>query len=1520
MAFDQTTRNRLNNFVSEARALLTDEFARQLQSDYGIDPGSGRIDDVASITHLDDRQRETARILRGTLHHYTAGKDDKKTRITAIDRIVREQAFTVLNRLAALRMAEARGLLITSIADGVRSDGFQLYQQLAGVALGETDEAYVAYIFSLFDEFAVDLPVLFDRFSPQGRLFPSMRVLRQLLGLINDEDITPLWVEDETIGWIYQYFNSKEERKKMRDESSAPRNSREMAVRNQFFTPRYVVEFLTDNTLGRIWYEMSKGETRLVDECRYLVLRPNEVFLGLGEAAPEQEQPDDLTQEELLNQTVYILHRPRKDPREIKMLDPACGSMHFGLYAFDLFETIYEEAWEIGKCGEWAEAYRDKASFMRDVPRLIIENNIHGIDIDARAVQIAGLSLWLRAQRSWQEQGTPATERPAVTRSNVVVAESMPGDEAELDAFLSAQFGETTQDQIVAGLVRRVFEAMKLAGEAGPLLKIEEEIAKDIAAAQEKWTDRLQARQASLFERPQQAVLPVDTSPVSEERFWEQVEARIYAALEEFAEQAAQAEGYRRRLFSADAARGFAFIDLCRDQYDVVLMNPPFGLPTDEVFEYLKKHYPLAYVDVYASFVERGLSFVGNELMVGVISPRTFLASKRMTRWRERELIDSLNLIADFGLGVMDDAMVRSCAYILQPASAYENIVAYDIRGNDDASSDLLDAVRGRSKDAEYSVRRSFLRMLPSKKILYFVSPRLARLMISATPFEPSIGTVRKGLTTFNDNRYLRLTWEADLQRIGLNEKYQFFAKGGEYSNFHTLIHLVVNRGGGSRELCATNERLNGQTAQVRQGSDYYFRPGSQYTSRSKGFSARAIPEGCVMSSNAPLIISTSEVSPEYILGWVNSRLIRSVLEMQSMADDFVPGTLKSLPWLGPNKDEHQSVGLSAAKATANYRQLAALDENEPYFIKPFWTDKTDSLQAIHTRIRQNTGEISRKIRVLQSEITTTIDNLYGFDSENLGNEVLKRDIINEITYVIPDASDVAARILSYSVGVIYSRFDITVSNSVRLTERLQDVFAPLPICPPGMLQNADGLPASPEDVPPDYPLRISWSGIMVDDDGHPEDIVGRVREALHVIWGEKADGIEAEACILLGVESLREYFGNPNKFFADHLSRYSKSRRVAPIYWPLTTTNGSYTLWLYYHRLDAGTLYQCINDFVDPKLATIQRQLNGLHSRNRNSDDERELERLTDLTVEMETFRKDLLELARFWHPNLNDGVEITAAPLYALFGNRKWRDRLEDTWGKLQDGEYDWAHLAMSIWPSRVVPKCVEDRSLAIAHDIENLFWVEEDASWRPLRTPTEEEAHQIKIRQSEERIRLRTLFADLAAAEEGYLPAMQIWQSLDEGEWDHRPLGLHLYPERAAEAAFDDASLVFPHLAQQGQKLLQKNTQKNKKLLTKRLIAQGTPELVTAVEGTLSNEPSDFTTLWRELERGDRDELPLALALWPERVIGKALRDPNLASQHGLFDFFWYDEPDAGVRRRQPIKREIAHEVERRGGDRL
>ena len=136
-------------------------------------------------------------------------------------------------------------------------------------------------------------------------------------------------------------------------------------------------------------------------------------------------------------------------------------------------------------------------------------------------------------------------------------------------------------------------------------------------------------------------------------------------------------------------------------------------------------------------------------------------------------------------------------------------------------------------------------------------------------------------------------------------------------------------------------------------------------------------------------------------------------------------------------------------------------------------------------------------------------------------------------------------------------------------------------------------------------------------------------------------------------------------------------------------------------------TLYTCVNDFVEPKLKQLDDETARLRQKPaRTSAEEKELERLTDLELELKDFRDELLRLAKFWKPNLNDGVQITAAPLWKLFQHRPWQKKLKEAWESLAAGDYDWAHLAYSIWPDRVREKCKTDKSLAIAHGLEELY----------------------------------------------------------------------------------------------------------------------------------------------------------------------------------------------------------------------
>jgi len=307
------------------------------------------------------------------------------------------------------------------------------------------------------------------------------------------------------------------------------------------------------------------------------------------------------------------------------------------------------------------------------------------------------------------------------------------------------------------------------------------------------------------------------------------------------------------------------------------------------------------------------------------------------------------------------------------------------------------------------------------------------------------------------------------------------------------------------------------------------------------------------------------------------------------------------------------------------------------------------------------------------------------------------------------------AAMMSSAVGIAFGRFDVCLATGERALPPEPDPFAPLPVCPPGQLQNEQGLPITKgeagrlkEEGRWNYPIEIPWDGILVDDPGHPLDLETRVHQVLQVIWKDRWEDIEREACEILGVRTLRDYFRKPAGLFSDHLKRYSKSRRKAPIYWPLQTPSGSYTLWLYYHRLNDQTLYTCVNDFVEKsKLREVTEQLHVLHTKtSRSKQEDKDLERLLDLDQELKDFRDELLRVAQCWKPNLNDGVQITAAPLWKLFHHRPWQNTLKDTWDKLEKGDYDWAHLAYSIWPERVRDKCRHDKSLAIAHGLEELY----------------------------------------------------------------------------------------------------------------------------------------------------------------------------------------------------------------------
>lgn len=671
MALDKSTRNALASCVGRCRKALTDNVRAVFEGEFGLQPGGSRLP-VDRLGHLTENGRAKATLLREWQDHLATldkGSDDER-RSRAFDRMVLETAFTALNRLVALRLCEERGYVVECVRKGSDSEGFRLFERLSGGALGSRGQTYRLFLAEMYRDLAVELGVLFDTELPQSIVFPGSACIDEVLGELGSGELADIWQEDETIGWVFQYFNSDKERKKMRDASAAPRNSRELAVRNQFFTPRYVVELLVDNTLGRTWYEMRRGETRLADVCKYLVYRPSEIFLEKGQDAPPEPETADLSREELLALPVYVAWRDKKDPRDMRVLDPACGSGHFLLYAFEVLAVMYEECWadadpprSMLTGGTLQNDYSHHEEFKAALPRLILECNLFGVDIDARAAQVASLALWLRAQRYARDE--QVVSEP-VTRGNIVCAEPIP-----VDADLLLDFTRNARPAVLGQMTEMIVQTLQSVGELGFLLKAENQLQKIVADAKKQWQgasiEEQMALSPDLEGRTQRQETLFDVSAVTDDEFWTTAESGILSSLAEYALRVEEETPARRLLFSADATESLRMLEICRHRYDVILMNPPFGEAARSSKSYIEKAYPRTKNDLYAVFVERGVDMLLHRGRLGAITSRTgfFLSSYR--KWREEILLPraDISVFADLGFGVLD-AMVETAAYALE--------------------------------------------------------------------------------------------------------------------------------------------------------------------------------------------------------------------------------------------------------------------------------------------------------------------------------------------------------------------------------------------------------------------------------------------------------------------------------------------------------------------------------------------------------------------------------------------------------------------------------------------------------------------------------------------------------------------------------------------------------------------------------------------------------------------------------------------------------------------------------------
>jgi len=581
----ESTRSAIHDFALQGRELLTQEALDLLEGVYGLHP-DGNLEKPEHLPTLNDSETHEIyiQLVQYLDDEVSAGLERKE----AVGKLVKEVAFTHLNRFVAFKMMEERKLIRETVRRGHQSNGFKFYladhpEEEVLYTLGKIDEAFQRFLLWQSGQVASEIVMLFDPGTLPSRLFPRASVLADFLKLLNGEELAAAWQVEETVGWIYQFFNEKEKAdvfNRLFNEKQKARRE-DIPAATQLFTPHWIVKFLTENTLGRLWVQMHP-DTRLKDRLEYLIPLSGDV--------------------------PFEVVRPVK---EITLLDPACGTMHFGLVAYDIFEEMYLE--ELEKSGNEGWPAIASVQSENEIPASILNHNIFGIDIDLRAAQLSALSLFLRAKRK--------NKVADLSNHNIACADVLPFSTKDLAKFIiEMKFSNPIFEKMLRGMREQLEDINQL----GSLMRVEKEIHSIVEDERKK---HLRYRQNKMIDTSLAMTLPGMEESLSEADYYEILEAQMIQSLDFFRKKASE-RGEDLRFFVGETSKSLRILDLMLRRYDCVVANPPYMSRrnmNDTLADFLEKSYPNAKGDLYTAFIVRCAELCSDTGRVGMITQQSFM-------------------------------------------------------------------------------------------------------------------------------------------------------------------------------------------------------------------------------------------------------------------------------------------------------------------------------------------------------------------------------------------------------------------------------------------------------------------------------------------------------------------------------------------------------------------------------------------------------------------------------------------------------------------------------------------------------------------------------------------------------------------------------------------------------------------------------------------------------------------------------------------------------------------------------
>ncbi|MCR5314504.1 MAG: BREX-1 system adenine-specific DNA-methyltransferase PglX, partial [Bacteroidaceae bacterium] len=798
--------------------------------------------------------------------------------------------FTLFNRLAAIKLMEQKELFPEVIKQRAENGGLSAAHQawLEEHPEGRSMErdGLVPFLEDKFEEMAEMNFRIYQRDYPYA-MMPTADELNEIIAAFNaienDPDCADTWQKDDILGWLYENFNTAEkvEFKQSGDKTEYDK----VSLQSQVYTPSWVVKFLVDNTLGKLYLEM------------------------FPESEIDKADEDGNRRYSIANRPTTSV-RPQKDLLQLRIIDPACGSGNFLLYAFSMFYDLYMD--QIENFG--AEYNR------REIPAMIVENNLYGVDLDERAVQLSQIGLLIKAR----EMGGRRTHMPKYT--NVVCTNFVLPDYKAV----KAEFGyDASWEQRYDAVAWKIWTDLSEAHKFGTLVRVEEQLKSIVPTddnhsffSAEEMTDMFDAKY-KMNQQIQNLVYKYSTH-----------NSNPYTLLK--------------------MSEAMTFLNIISNSYDVVVANPPYTDSGDfgtELKAFVEENYrkPLKFnVNLYACFIKRCCELAGDDGKVGMVNPLTFMYIKTFEDTRKFILEKThINLFVEWGyLGMFSSfARVDSAMFVLEMDKRNDDSTfiklndLYEMKRKGVLFKAFADYLDGIPNDRVYTLPQEKLKGIKSYPFIYWISDEF-REKFNGRILEDVVGT-KKGLDTSCNERFLRFWWEVASISISQDyphdkKKWVMYAKGGPYNKWYGNMWLTINWGNDGYDLKNYTDKA-GKMIPTLRNQEFYFKEGITYSAAgSKGTTFRYLPPNSIIDSGGPGIYSVTDVNMDYVLALLNTKLSFYVCDCLNPTVNTTHGDLRRIPFAeAKHNDENNIVSLSqqnvnVKKSLCKYSLIELLYQQSP--------------------------------------------------------------------------------------------------------------------------------------------------------------------------------------------------------------------------------------------------------------------------------------------------------------------------------------------------------------------------------------------------------------------------------------------------------------------------------------------------------------------------------------------------------------------------------------------------------------